>query len=418
MAKFRKVIGRPGVFRIDTPSGKELKPLTATFWKNVHKTAKDMLAAGLRIPSPYAHRDEQGIVPSPVDMQDNEEVDFKTLQKKKWSSDINAGFWEDFEIDKKGQFIGIVDVPGELEDLNSPAGKLRKTIKETSVFIEPEFTDGKGRTWKNALRHVALVTNPVDPDQSNFELISNPDDYALAMAFSMADEVGGDPPKPTEPKDTTDVNAEDTTTDPTSDETSSVAANIPEIVSLLKDKLGYEMPSDTDEKNFLDRLRTILVSIKEDAQPDEEMKDLEKKPKEAETESSTVIMANEDTNPDNVVFINKINKLVAKQIEDLKEDFKQRIKTLIAAGKITKKYAEAELLPAIGTISMSHEDLDADGNLPRHWLEMSISAMEGRSGLTDVGELLDEIEGSAEPHDDEVPAMTSDEANAIYNSVL
>jgi hypothetical protein len=47
MAKFRKVIGRPGVFRVNTPNGKEIKALTKDFWKSVYTTAKDIQVLSL-----------------------------------------------------------------------------------------------------------------------------------------------------------------------------------------------------------------------------------------------------------------------------------------------------------------------------------------------------------------------------------
>lgn len=407
MVKFRKVIGRPGVFRVNTPKGKAIKALTPEYWNSVYKTAKDMLSQGLKIPSPFSHKDDNGIVPSVLNEDDN---DAETLTKKTWSSDINAGFWEDFEIDEKNQLVGVLNIPDE-----KVAEKLSKTIKETSVFVEPEFVDGLGRTWKNALRHVALVTNPVDPNQDNFERILGEKDYSLAMSFSMADEISP-VSKPT--KDTSDVNGEDTTTDPTSNEDSTVAAGIPEIVSLIKDKLGYEMPSDTDEKNFLDRLRTILVSIKQ-SETDEEMKDFTQKPKKAETESSTVVMADEvkNENPDNVVLMEKkVSKLLDLHIAQLKDTLLAKINKLIQRGVIGKAKAEKDLIPAVSAISMSLDDLDEDGNCNKHPIEMALDMLDEQAGLLDKGNDEEKV-GEAEQLPDEEIAMSDEEAEKLYKEL-
>ena len=421
MARFRKIICRPRVYRVDTPKGRQITPITEKLIRSVAQTANEMLKAGLKIPSPFAHKDGNKIVPGPLVEKEGNEVDAQTLEAPTWNSSLNAGFWEKFEVDNRGNLVGILDVPGSEEDLSTNAGKISKTIKETSVYLVPEFVDGLGRTWKNALRHVAVVNNAIEPDQTNFELIPDTETYALAMAFSMSDEVGYSDDKPSEsspkpPKDTTDSEGEDTTTDTTTDETSSSTANIPEIVSLIKDKLGYEMPTDTDDKNFLDRLRTILVSIKQDAEPDEELKDLEKKPKEAETESPTTIMADE-TNPDNVVWITKINKLVKAQVEKLQQEFNTRIQALIASGRISKKHAQTTLLPAVGELSMSHEDLDAEGNFPKTHIEMALELLEEKDSLLDT-KLEDKINGTVEDYDDEIPSMTDKERDALYAQIL
>jgi hypothetical protein len=238
------------------------------------------------------------------------------------------------------------------------------------------------------------------------------------MSFSMADEIAQ-----TEPKDTTEVNAEDTTKDATkttSDETSSAPANITEIVSLLRDKLGYEMPSDTDENNFLDRLRTILVSIKND-EPQEEMKDLTKVPKGSETESSTVVMADEkninDENPDNVMlFEKKIKRLLALHISSLQETLLDKINKLIRKGVIGKRKAETDLIPAVNAISMSLEDLDEDGNLPKTPIEMALDMLDEKAGLLD--DIKETVEGDIEEHDDDISAMSKEETDAVYSRIL
>ena len=426
MATFKKVIVRPGVYKVNTPNGREIRAVTKDFLKSVALTAKEMIKNGLKIPSPFSHKDESGIVPGPVFNKDGEELDASTGKKKKWSSDINAGFWSDFETNEAGELIGVVDVPGKASDLSSTAGKIRNTIKETSVFIEPDFTDGLGRHYKNALRHVALVTNAIEPNQDNFELLAEDQEFALAMSFSMADEVS-QKPKDSSSDDNSDSmgsSKEDDATKTTAEETSSQEGNISELVTLVKDKLGFEMPSDTDEKNFLDRLRTILVSIESQENPDEEMDNLTKKPKDSETQSSTVIMANEtnvtpNENKDNLVIMEKkLNKLLESHLATLREQFTSRIQALIAKGKIGRKYAEATLLPATASIAMSIEDMDDEGNFPKTPLEMALDMLDENTGLLeDTNETLN---GTVEDRQDESEQikMSQEEADAIYNELF
>lgn len=422
MPLFRKVIVRPGVFSTKNPkTGKRtIKAVTKDYLKSVCETANEMIKDGIRIPGPYAHKDEKGIVPNVVFTKDGVEVDGETSTPPIWNSAINAGFWQRFEQDAKGQLVGFVDLPGDVKDLNTPSGKVRNTIKETSVFVEPEFTDGLGKVRKNALRHVALVTGAVEPNQEDFELVDTDNQYALAMSFSMSDEVSGatvDEPEKTPSGPETESN---TDTEPTSkeDETS-CAANISEIVSLIKDKLGYEMPSDTTDKNFIDRLRTILVSIQSDSNP-EENEDLTKKPEKAETESSPVIMSTETENKDNLVVLqNKASKMLEAFMKVFKEDLTSRVNKLIAKGVIGRAQADKILTPQVEALAMSLDDFDVETcTFAKSPLEMSIEILEGNTGLLDNVAETKPNGAVTEQHLDEQDQMTEDEAEAVYNSVL
>lgn len=404
MALFRKVIVRPGTYSVRTATGRRIVPITRDYIKELYDTNSKILESGMNIPAPYAHKDGDNIVPS---ILTDGEVDAETKEKKKWSSDINAGFWKRFEIGKNGEFVGYVEVPGDESDLSTPAGKLGKTIKETSVLVEPEWTDGLNRKWKKALRHVALVTNPVEPGQSNFEAVGS--ETSLAMSFSMADEIGGPPPSPGKKKEeessedkssqTTQEGVGDegkTEEDETKELDSTGEARIGEIVSLFKEKLGIEMPSDTTCDNFYDRLRTVLIAREIDEMDDlmalkkkksfddkdnksKDGKDKDGKPSGSEVQNSNSNGYGMSDTPDTNIELleKKSSKLLEKYLAALKQSIADRIAAAVAAGKIGKKYAEEKLTPQLQALAMSLEDLDPEtGEFKKTELELRLEMAE------------------------------------------
>lgn len=411
MALFRKVIVRPGTYSVRTATGRRIVPITRDYIKELYETNTKILESGMNIPAPYAHKDGDNIIPS---ILTDEDVDAETKQKKKWSSDINAGFWKKFEVGKNGEFVGYVEVPGEENDLSTPAGKLGKTIKETSVLVEPEWTDGLNRTWKKALRHVALVTNPVEPGQSNFEPVGP--EYALAMSFSMADEIGGPPSSPGKKKEeeSSEDKSSQTTQEGVGDEGKTEEgetkelddtgeARIGEIVSLFKEKLGIEMPSDTTCDNFYDRLRTVLIArevnemddlmglkkkkLDGDKDKNKDGKDKDGKPAGSEVQNSNSNGYGMSDTPDTNIELleKKSSKLLEKYLAALKQSIADRIAAAVAAGKIGKKYAEEKLTPQLQALAMSLEDLDEEtGEFKKTELEMRLEMAEELPSLSDL----------------------------------
>ena len=111
MARFKKKIVTPGVYRTGQD---KLTPVSAETISKIAKSAMDMIAAGIKIPAPFAHKDENGVVPAPLLMDGEDELDAKTKSKSTWNSVINAGFWEKFEVDPEDNgLVGYLDVPGE-----------------------------------------------------------------------------------------------------------------------------------------------------------------------------------------------------------------------------------------------------------------------------------------------------------------
>jgi hypothetical protein len=398
MSKFRKTIVKPSVYRVNTKEGKQIRAVSSEFLKEVQENTKEMMEAGIKVPAPYAHKDENGVYPGPILEQDGETVDAKTLKPVVWSSDFNAGFWDKFDLDDTS-IAGVLD---------SPNDDIGETIKDTSIYVDPEFTDGLGRTWKNVIRHVALVTNPVEPHQDNFTKIAE-GEHSLAMSFSMVDEVGG----------------EGSVAAPDQNNASS-GGEVSAIVKLMSDKFGIEFPGDTSESNFIDRMLTVLTSIPNEEEGDEGFTG---KPKGAQTQSSPVIMANENekvgTGLEKAELLEKrANKLVEGYVFQLKSNFKDRINALIKKGKIGKEYAEQKLFPAVDALVMSLEDFDDSGESVDTPLQMSLDMLESTEGFLDnkVTETIDPAEGSlvAPPADFEnvEESMTEDESAKVYDRII
>ena len=286
---FKKKIVKPGVYK--TGKDKEnLTPVTAGRLKNTANTGNKMIEAGIKIPAPYAHKDGDGVIPAPMLVQDDQDVDAKVLKPASWNSSINAGFWNKFEIDKEDNgLVGYVEVPGDENDPESPAGKVGKPIKETSIFLVDEYEDGLGRKWEDAPWHIALVTNAVEPGQEDFEIVKNQaheQELAIAMSLSMSDEVNSDTLSKEQSKSEKDPDNQggQVSNGDTPD------TGIPAIISCLQEKLGIILPSDTDEGNFMDRLLVALTNFQN---PNKEEGDLTTKPDGAQVQSSPVDMADQ-----------------------------------------------------------------------------------------------------------------------------
>jgi len=385
MSIFKKKIVTPKVYRANTPfsGGKAVTAMTVDRIKKIHDTAKQMIADGIKITAPFAHKDENGIVPKPL----------LEGQLGSWNSAINGGYWKDFEIDPEdGGLIGFLDAPGDLDDLNTPAGKVGKTIQETSVFLMPEWEDGLGKTREDALWHIALVDGKaVESNQKNFEKVEDPK-LALAMSFSMSDAIDNDP---------------------TPEQGENKSSLVMSIKEQLEEKLEITLLEDTNETNFLDRLLTVLTAMKSK----KEDEDLTQKPEGAEQVSSPIAMSE----PTPEVIEKKTNSLLSSLNTHKKLDLKSRLGALQSKGIVGKKRAE-DWANKIDAIAMSLNDFDDDGNCPQTAIEMAIENFE-EGGIS----LLDppnedkpkNVHGVEEPSDMgvEEALLSKEDANEVYSTM-
>lgn len=159
---FKKRVLNPGKYLIQTPSGErlmeEITPERIAGWAD---RFTKMLDAGLKIPAPWRH---DLSVP---------------LSKATKSSKDNAGWWKSATVAEDGGLDMELDIPRK-ED----ADKIGTTVQEVSPYIR-SWDDGNGNHWEDSILHVALVTHPVIPGQSNFIPSVHDEQPALALCLGM-----------------------------------------------------------------------------------------------------------------------------------------------------------------------------------------------------------------------------------------
>lgn len=183
MPKFKKMVVSEGVYYPYNPKTmkKEKVVVSKQDLEEIVSSFSKMKDKGLKIPAPWKH-----------------DFDITTFTKiEEGSSGIledsskNAGFWDSLEgainpKTNKFEVWGEVDVPGDADDANTPAGKVGTSVRDTSIYLRKDFEDGNGNKWDKAIMHIALVTHPIENGQPNFEL-TDPNDSYLAMSEYEAD---------------------------------------------------------------------------------------------------------------------------------------------------------------------------------------------------------------------------------------
>jgi hypothetical protein len=120
------------------------------------ETFEKMRANGVRVPIPAGHTD---------------------------NPEANRGYVEDIYVEG-GTLYMVAELIGD--DALALADRA-----EVSVLIEPLFTDGKGVEYRDAITHVAIVTNPVIPAQGRFIPIAASRSATVnARAFALAEQGG------------------------------------------------------------------------------------------------------------------------------------------------------------------------------------------------------------------------------------
>lgn len=350
--KYVKEILTEGEYEVSTFSGSKKKVFTSDDLKKISNTASKMLKAGIKIPAPFKHLQE-GVFVTPV-----EEVTESVDPVK------NAGFWEKIYVRKNEHgtmsLYGVIDAPGKEDDPDSPAYKVSRTVKDTSIGLLPGFKDGKGRAWgDHAVAHIALPVDPIEPDQTNFLPLpdSEIEDYeVIAMSRKMI-------------------------------------GNVSQVLTLLKDR-GISLPADTTNENFLDRL---LVALMQDQKTSNSS--LGQKPSNGKVESYPIMMSltkkqveailaanlqNPETGasftaedlkevPSDVEQYKKAAEMMSVQLNAIyQERYKDRIAALVSSGRVNQNYAETNLLPLVNSIQMSFKNGKADEN----HLDLTLKALE------------------------------------------
>lgn len=363
--RFKKPIVNTGVYAVPSPEGSKKVSITKDRLNHWTSQFNDMKSAGISVPAPWSHSQEA----LPIQMGSD-----GTLPR----SDINAGWWDKLWVDGDTLW-GELDIPS-----NEDAVKIGRSVRESSIYVRPEFNDGSGNSWKDSLMHIALVTHPIENGQDNFQPVeANGEGISLAMS------------QLTEPLSMAEEKVE-------GQQYNAANADMSTVLGALREN-KIDLPDDTGEDNFMERLLTALRQKKVSESPDEEEL-ITKQPEGAKEQPAPVAMAQEkqETNVDvqkdeqdqgavDLVMSHPKYQAAQKTIQFLlnhlgdqqKQTLSSRRNALIESGKITEDYATKHLDPAIAEFSMSFGD---DGQSNACPAETIMEALESAPSLT--GSLL------------------------------
>jgi hypothetical protein len=357
--KKRKRIVTEGTYWVSLPNGDRKKvTLTRDQIYRIAATGNAMVSSGLRIPAPWKH--DLNATPMSVGTSGSGGID---------TPYDNAGFWDNFTPiftkDGKVALEGDIDSPGDEKDANSPAFKVGNLVKDTSIFLVPEYMDGQGNKWQDALMHIAVCHHPIEAGQEGFRP-AHPNELAIAM--SQMDAPPGDKKPDGDDKNKLPLDQ---------------ASLVGKLLQLLPKK-GITLPADTSLDNVIDRLVTALEALT--APKDGTSNNpLAKSPNGAEYTQMPVIMAAlNDAQVDSLIKSGSINPMTNKpwakedfgtQQAVTKEDYdkvnsqmtvlmgevrnktvgeyKNRVQALIDKKVITAEYAQNKLAPLFDGIAMS-----------------------------------------------------------------
>ena len=357
--RFKKPLVSAGLYTVPTSDGSRkvaIDPERLAHWTSQFNKMKEK---GISVPAPWAHSKDS----LPIQMGND-----GTLPR----SDMNAGWWNKMWVEDNTLW-GELEVPQ-----NEDAIKIGKNVRESSIYVRPQFEDGGGNIWNDSLMHIALVTHPVENGQDNFQPIemANGDEISLAMSqltepLSMATKV------------------EDVRGVP-------VGSSVKDVLEALRAN-RIDLPDDTDDDNFMERLMTALRQKKVSESPEEES--ITKQPEGAKEQPAPVAMSqtkdqkNEvqgvEKNQDAVELVMSHPKYQAAQQtiqfllnhlgEQAKTGLSERRDNLISGGKITEEYAQQHLDPAIEAFQMSFGD---DGKQQGCSAATIMEALESAPSLT------------------------------------
>lgn len=424
MARFKKVIARPGRYLARTLDGdRAVRNVTAKKLRRAAETGNKMLADGHLLAAPYGHEvvDPQGnkqVIPIPLHRgPDGQLLDSKLKKPALWAQADNSGFWDGFEYvenyDSKGDaFIGYIEAEGDENDPSTHAGRIGKTFRQVSPVISERWVDGFGRVYEDAPLHICVTNRAVEPNQDNFVSLGSKQDanpqlegqeLAIAMSFGEDDFIGpvvmdldssyrekktaGTEPSTSKAEgkrdDTASANSEET--DAKSD--SNVFQHIgPEVIGkikeLLLERLELELPDDTDVTNFADRLLTVLTNIKAKQEMEDDLTD---PPNGSEKLRTPVVMS-----LDNAQLLTdpRVSSLLKVATLNKQQELRSRVEAMQAKGQIGKAKAD-KFKAQIDTFAMSLDDLDAEsGSAATSRLEEQIADREEDDVL--VGNVTDD----------------------------
>lgn len=289
MPRFVKDIVRAGRYKI----GDRFEEVTPERLQKWARNFSKQREAGLSIPAPCFHEKTKSI---PAFIGSDREGFLK-------KSTDNLGFWESLYYDPDAKALrGVIDAPGDVNDPNTPAGKIGQTIRETSIYVAKQWQDGSGRVWDDEpVMHIACVTHPVEGGQSNFQPASE-DGLAIAMSFYSEEESDKEEqgePAPQKPEANGSAKKKSFGSNKPEEvhgseplEVEPNAANsIASLLPLLEKHAGVKLPTDTSDDNFVERLMVALTQLSANDEDEVDGGSVFQPPKEAGAKTAPFIMS-------------------------------------------------------------------------------------------------------------------------------
>lgn len=403
MARFTKEIVRAGVHYVADEHGNRreetISPQRLQRWAGQHKMMRDR---GLNIPAPTVH--DQSANPAHPNVARRQTGRLpKVVMGVAQQNDAftNGGFWDSMWVEDRpytdpatGAVSLVPTLMGQLDAPDAYKDKIGSIVKETSIYAAPKFTDGKGTEWKDVIVHAALVTNPVEHNQTNFQPA---DGLALAMSSFIRPLVMGPPPPKSDKKGkkgnapstpgTDDLNDDDdlgtddlNPGDPESQlaQTPAGSASIMDAVDALR-QAGLDVGDDANNVNFIER---IIIASRQKAlseggagtstilQPPEGGK---KQPASIAMSTAAPAQLTPEAQAQIAAITSQNAILMGIVHQQYADRASARIAALVARGAITKEIADAQLTPLLPAVKMA---VDAQGKVIPNELDRMLTLLE------------------------------------------
>jgi hypothetical protein len=357
MPKFEKVVLTEGKFRQWNEATKqyEIVEVTPARLEKLSSNFQRQQAKGMRIPGPWKH-------------------DFNITALSTGNnglledSTVNAGFWDSLVTkvldNGKTALVGTIDAPGDLNDPNTPAGKIGTVVKDTSIYTRKDLpiTSGvdKEEVLEEGIMHIALVTHPIELNQENFKL-QNSNDIHLVMS-SMVEE-----PEKQDPEE----------------EPAQSSSTITQLIIDLKNVCKLFLPANTTIDNLAENLSIAVgqyqllnsedaSGVKPDSFKVEPLLMSHLDPTQVDALINGKIVnpktnkpyAKEDFSSSPSPEVDKAasqNLLVMSAMQnqmqaDRRNSYRGRIDNLVATSRTTKAFADAQLYPQADSYSIDFKD--------------------------------------------------------------
>jgi hypothetical protein len=344
--KFTKELLRPASYHIPYFGGKQLVHFDKDRVARIGDTVQRMIESGIQIPVPTRHLDEA----VPVRLAGDAD-DLDTYNNTGWLTEVKVG--------GDGSLYGTLDIKDE-----QVASKIKSgTIKHVSPVVSRSWLDTEtGESYEDAMTHVALVTHPVQKDQSGFVSDEN------RVAFSIAD-IQPDVPFAAPPFSFEHFSV------PESERTDS---SVQTVIKYLAAK-GINLPGDTDATNFIERLGVAVMNWEPNkAETDDNMTNPPEGSSVKQPQDPAIATAGVAFSQEQQEIVTKL----AQQKEMLEhfvrqaaeEKYASRIKACIESGRCGQDEANKHLLPHLKSYNLQL----SQGEPQKQTLDFLLEMVEGR----------------------------------------